>query len=891
MPSPNVQFAFPNFAFDGSDFYNIDHTTNRLIRKDSNGNNTVTFPIISNDNIDDLNNTITALKFTGTSFPLGIVQGNANLWSLESEIDSSGNTTALSIRRFGLVDGVLRYSTTRTPTGKIRPDVFRYVTKGVQRFKSSSFAVEYHITSSSGSITSGVSFLYLPDVTRLVPNSRIILGPSTSSSNEGKVEENEVVSIGAYSVLNNGYKVNLRYPIAYNYNMANTVVYQNYIYLFNDFNYETNDTQGSLYKIRAIDGSIVAVDSGSLYKNVTGAIFSPTYNRILFSSGNQVLYMHPDSFTFTSSVVLDNINSTKNPALSIYDIDLSDSFIYRLQSQYMDFENNILQSFNAYSYVKTNITQNTASISVRPANQSILANEYDSVFIEVQALDQYGFPVEGEILTISAVAINGGEGIFELFDSDDPQDQVNTVQKETGVTGRVRYLYRSGPVMDIVKLVVTAASNDTTSYSFIYQYGNASSRCLVKQVGAISDRALVKQAANITSKSSIFFQKNFGFPSSHGIFHAGTVLNGFRDMYNGDKDIDWAFWGDDYKTIVGDNHSPPPTSHPIYLAYPKLISQSLEDVEASCTLYQLSGELSSSVRIPQVNASIPGRALVRQVGYISSSTTVSQFDFILLFIPEPLAVKVSRDTQIYAKIRDIPGTNINVSTLSFQVNGTEVVDLVNVNYVANQYLELTYTPPIEFDFGERVTVYISFYDHAPTPNLIEIPYYFDIIEDYKAPVIYNIFPMKNEIDIELDTSISFDISDEGSGVNIDTLLLYVNNFQINNYVLTSISEGYHVEYTPSGPFKNMQDISVFIEVLDNRNNKIVQNYYFITKPSSPPEIEMVRPFNCGYYSKRNQLVVFEIYSTGDGVRLETIKVTIDGVDRRFITSPIIKRIE
>jgi hypothetical protein len=54
---------------------------------------------------------------------------------------------------------------------------------------------------------------------------------------------------------------------------------------------------------------------------------------------------------------------------------------------------------------------------------------------------------------------------------------------------------------------------------------------------------------------------------------------------------------------------------------------------------------------------------------------------------------------------------------------------------------------------------------------------------------------------------------------------------------------------------------------------------------------MIKPFSCSYYSKRNQLVVFEIYSTGDGVRFETIKVTINGVDRRFITSPIIKRIE
>jgi hypothetical protein len=109
--------------------------------------------------------------------------------------------------------------------------------------------------------------------------------------------------------------------------------------------------------------------------------------------------------------------------------------------------------------------------------------------------------------------------------------------------------------------------------------------------------------------------------------------------------------------------------------------------------------------------------------------------------------------------------------------------------------------------------------------------------------------------------------------------------------LTSIPEGYHISYTPSKLFKNMQDVSIYIEVRDNRGNKIIQNYCFITKPSSPPEIEMIKPFSCSYYSKRNQLVVFEIYSTGDGVRFETIKVTINGVDRRFITSPIIKRIE
>jgi len=888
IPSPNVQFGYPNFAFDGSDFYNIDHQTSRLIRKNSTGSIVTTFPIISNDLINDLTREVTSLKFTGGAFEAGIVQGNASLWTLESEVDSQNITTALTIRRFNLKDAILRFSTTKTPTGDIRPDVFRYVSRSGQNYKSSSIAVEYHRSVTSFPIEPGSSSIYFPDIVRLVPNSRIVIGPSESSYNYGKVEENEIVSIGAFDSDKNGYRINLRYPVTYDYNSGTNIIYHTYIYLFNDYNYRVDDGQGCLFKIRAIDGAISSVFTGIIYKDVTGAVFSPELNRILFTKGNQLLYLHPDSLTYTDSVILDNVDTNKNPALPIYDLSISDSFIYRLQNQVADFDNMLIHNYGSYNYIKTNVPQNVASISVRPHLQAIIANEYDTTFIDVHVVDQYGFPLAGEIVNIDAVALAGGEGVFLTFSSSDPQDQANSTQKETNDDGFVRFKYKAGPAQDIVKFNVTAVSNNTVGFSYVYQYLSSSDRVLVKQLSGLADRALFRQIGSINGQSNIVLYKNFGFPSVQATYNNGTPENDYRDMHNGNRDIDWAFWGEDYNEIVGGGGTAP-EFHPIVRAAPKILSQSFEDITAECLILYTS-TVEGLVLINQLGETKTDKALVRMFGDIDTETTVLQYDFSISFVPEPLAIKVPRNTNIYAKIKDIPGTNINIQTVKLTVNEQVVTGDCIINYVANQYLEILYNPPGLFEFGSRVFVAISFFDQAAIPNFIEIPYYFDIIEDYKAPVVYNFYPDKNEVDVPLDAEISFDIYDEGSGTDIDTLELYINNIKVSP-VVDNESEVYHVSFTPAIPFKNMQDMSIYLSVEDNMGNKSIHNYLFMTKPSSPPEIIMVSPYNCFPFASRNQNIVFELYSTGDGIRLETVRVNINGVDRRFAVNKLVKRIE
>jgi hypothetical protein len=226
------------------------------------------------------------------------------------------------------------------------------------------------------------------------------------------------------------------------------------------------------------------------------------------------------------------------------------------------------------------------------------------------------------------------------------------------------------------------------------------------------------------------------------------------------------------------------------------------------------------------------------------------------------------------------------------VNTVDVTALSSVGEDAlPAQTEILYNPGEVFDFTQRVYVLLTFYDTAPeTPNFYDISYYFDITPDYRAPVLFPIYPAKGEIDVSVDTPITFNIVDYANEVELSTIRLYIDSVLCSPIEVTKIPNGYYVYFKPETPFFHKQDVSVCVTSSDIEGNDMITSYRFYTEPGHPPIITEISPENCARLIHRDEPTIFEIYSDGDGVDLNTIRVVIGGRDRRFLVSPSIRRI-
>ena len=168
---------------------------------------------------------------------------------------------------------------------------------------------------------------------------------------------------------------------------------------------------------------------------------------------------------------------------------------------------------------------------------------------------------------------------------------------------------------------------------------------------------------------------------------------------------------------------------------------------------------------------------------LSTTAGINQFIFVIEAVPPWYSVKNPIVQTIFLWIAPYQA-DLNQSTFHILVRNTwtrggrnydtgwsDVTSECTIQATGSPLnLRINYDPaPDTWEYDSRVWVRFYVYDTAPTPNLMDVTYWFDIIPDYRGPEITNHYPERYASSVDVDTNIRFDVTDYGVGVDPDAL--------------------------------------------------------------------------------------------------------------------------
>jgi hypothetical protein len=294
-----------------------------------------------------------------------------------------------------------------------------------------------------------------------------------------------------------------------------------------------------------------------------------------------------------------------------------------------------------------------------------------------------------------------------------------------------------------------------------------------------------------------------------------------------------------------------------------------------------------------------------------TNVRLNQFIFVEDAIPKFWSEKNPRETYIWIRLRPF-AFNLDGTTLRFYVrevwtendiyNDTgyyEVTSLGSITYFdaggGLLGVEFMYQPAQIFHHNAIVYVHLEIYDIAADPNYIYIDYWFKIIPDFNSPYLVNLDPDREEDYVPIDKNIYFEIKDDGAGIDISTLEVFLNSRIIAPTDITKVSD-YHYKITCNISydlqFGKSYLVGVKVSDVSENRNVLRDSYRFFTAESSEPWFTGFDPRLCKRGMPRFTDVSFTVLGNGHGVDEDTIRLQVadkDVTDKSNIL-PIIYRV-
>ena len=202
---------------------------------------------------------------------------------------------------------------------------------------------------------------------------------------------------------------------------------------------------------------------------------------------------------------------------------------------------------------------------------------------------------------------------------------------------------------------------------------------------------------------------------------------------------------------------------------------------------------------------------------------------------------------------------------------TETVTLLDITEADELYVPaITY----EYSEGDDIT-----YFRIDDTTLI-LKYYFDIIPDYRPPWFENLYPAPYAESVSVDTYISFDVKDLGLGVNINSLVFRINDMNVSPDITKYNDNYYHVSFKPDKKLFYNAWVYCYarVEDLAAAKNSALEFWRFKTQNPELPLLMDFDPECCDnpVYSMTD--IQFDIYGRTEGLDLDSLVVTIDGIN-------------
>jgi len=362
----NIQLGKENMSIKDHYFYMFDNDADILIQKVDDGVIAFSYPLDT-----PLANEVVDSEFDGVNF-----------WTLEN------TNPNVIIKRWLIENYVCKLKQT-----------LDFIEDVGHSYDVDAFSVENYCLTMSGTHDPGTKTIYITPGYMYKINTlmSVTLGPN----NHGYMETIPV------SASYDG-RVTLATEITQTYHSGDNFRFYNNLFLFNNFDGK-DDTSSALYKINAYEGTFVTKYTGGEYRDVTASKFVNTdkfseygfVNTLAFVKGVNLLFMNIEQLGTLSeiyrSMVIDNLIKDTGDIVKVFDIDIIDNNIYKLQTEGCRFGELVPFSSGA-NYMIEPFKSFLTSVLMYSNPGIIAADGEDITVLTVKVLNQYGLPIDGRLI-------------------------------------------------------------------------------------------------------------------------------------------------------------------------------------------------------------------------------------------------------------------------------------------------------------------------------------------------------------------------------------------------------------------------------------------------------------------------------------------------------------
>jgi len=277
--------------------------------------------------------------------------------------------------------------------------------------------------------------------------------------------------------------------------------------------------------------------------------------------------------------------------------------------------------------------------------------------------------------------------------------------------------------------------------------------------------------------------------------------------------------------------------------------------------------------------------------YIFTTVRDSLPPFTLDHFPARGASQVPVETKIEVRVRDAL-TGVDRNSMVMRLNGIVVSPVITGD--SREY-SLSYQPPTNFRRGDTVRVQIDASDLASTSNRLPTDSYnFSILADVKdttPPYVVNHSPAPRATGVSPNTTISFEVRDEGNGVDSASVMMRVNRSFVQP-ILQHNPNGFVVTFKSNLPFALNDTVRVSVDARDRAappNVMTTENFYFVTQRDvSPPLATNHRPAKGAANVPLDSDIRVDIIDELAGVDRGSLTMQVNGQPVSLTLTPILQ---
>jgi len=910
MAYENIQIRWPNFCHGPQDAtmctINQDTATTLMRIKTSAGGLIADYTLSSN-----IINKLLHLEYVGPMNLTGMIDG----------------LTFFTVERISSSRIIIKRWETRASSNQLnlKHQIIKYDT-GSYYYDINSAAVEYYRRIFSDNIPAGSNYIKMNSAGRLTSGTKLFLGPSDDADNIGKTETVVVSYIS-------GGKVYLTTNTLYDYVIGDSVCFYVNVYLYSNMGAGGDASQGTIFKINAYTGNVDDLNTDKFYQNITAARWSEDYSAVASVSNDNMLFVRPyNGYQNWKSMFMNTIEADNYNRFELYDVLFEGYAIYKLMHKVTLRDNDGNKTTHDwgswYNYRADTILPYTNSIQIS-TDKAFMIGPSDTTTFNIKVIDQFGVGLRDKTVKLYK---NSGD-IGAAFNPTNGQVTTDINGEATvGYTSTLKYTGVSVITCEVDGSSTTTGSEKVWNSIRIYsEVGNTDPLLPLVEPYAQTDLFQLKEVVSdntnpikqIPDEVDIHthIRGRTFFTTPGGDWVNPTDLSDIVPNY-----LPGLLVGEEDGPAEGFSASGPRWDVPSdYHLKSNQITQ-VWDFESEYPLYQVGNfkskkrlvwneetgkwyevwsepyfsmyqkEESGEMTFSQLKLSYHTywqNYIAYDEAWAELTPKIDQFVFVEDAIPKFWSAKNPTDTNIWIRLRPA-AESLNALTLTYLIrevwsegdtNYVDVSSQVSYQYFdaggSVQGVELTYDPPQDFHHDSVVYVQIHISDIAYIPNRISTSYWFMVIPDYKSPYLKSMSPSREQSNVAVDSNVSYEVKDDGAGVDIDSLEMTINSRRAIPTTITRVTDNhYQVEYVSASNFYYGKRITVTVKVKDTSSNDnwLNDRYSFYTAESDDVLFTNFEPELCKKGLPRFHDVSFVALAAGDNIDRRTLRLQVHDYD-------------